>query len=440
MPILALGVSYRRASVDLLERLAFGEDEYPKAYHHLLGLGGVREAAIISTCNRVEVYAEVTAYHEGFQDLKRFLSESRGVPAEEFADPLYSHYEDDAAEHLFSVAAGIDSMVLGEPQILTQVRQAFLEARDAGACGRALSPLFRSAIKVGRRARAETQIGASPTAFVEAGARLASEHLGGLEGRSLLVVGAGEMSALAVSWLRQQGIGRFRVLNRSPERAEALATPSGGAHGPLDQVEEALAEADLLVCSTGAAGVVVGRGTVERAVANGRGRLFVLDLAVPRDVDPAVRLLPGVRVADIDDLREELTEPSVGVGKAVPQVREIVEEEVGKYRTQRRAAQLAPLIAALHARGEEIRSAELRRMRSRLSRLTDREWETVEALTRGIVKTLLHDPVVRLKERWGAGVGESHARILDELFGLRSDESLEERPEHEGEEPPADER
>lgn len=416
MPILALGVSYRRASVELLERLAWGEEDLPKAYDHVRSMPSVEEAVLLSTCNRVEVYAAVEGYHTGFQDLKRFLSESRGVEPEEFAEPLYSHYEDHTAEHLFSVAAGLDSMVVGEPQILSQVRQAFQQARGEEAAGRQLSPLFRYAIRAGRRARAETRIGASPAAFVEAGGEAAVRHLDGLTGRSVLVIGAGEMAALALAWLRERGMGEITVLNRTPEKAERLAARVDGAHGGLERLLEALARADLVVSSTTATQIVVDREDVERA-AEGR-RMFLLDLAVPRDVDPSAREVPGVRVADIDDLRDVLAASREGIAHEVEAAGEVIAEETRKFVTQRRSAKLAPLIAALHERGEAVRAAELERLASRLSSLSEREREAVEALTTGIVKTLLHDPVVELKERWGAGVGEAHARVLAELFGL----------------------
>ncbi|HEX6263564.1 MAG TPA: glutamyl-tRNA reductase [Actinomycetota bacterium] len=416
MPILALGVSYRRASVDVLERLAWGDEDLPKAYDHVRSMPSVEEAVLLSTCNRVEVYGAVEGYHTGFQDLKRFLSESGGVEPEEFAEPLYSHYEDHTAEHLFSVAAGLDSMVVGEPQILTQVRQAFQRARGEEAAGPQLSALFRYAIRAGRRARAETKIGASPSAFVEAGGGAAARHLGGLGGRSVLLVGAGEMAALALGWLRRQGVGEVTVLNRTPEKAQRLAVRVGGSHGGLEELSDALARTDLVVSSTTATQVVVGREDVERA-AGGR-RMFLLDLAVPRDVDPAAREVPGVRVADIDDLRDVVAASREGIADEIEAAGRVIAEETRKFVTQRRAAKLAPLIAALHERGEEVRAAELERLASRLSGLSDREREAVETLTKGIVKTLLHDPVVELKERWGAGVGEAHARVLAELFGL----------------------
>ena len=214
MSVLALGVSYRRAPVELLEQLSFVDDEYPKAYRLLEELAEVQEAVILSTCNRVEIFAEVSSYHAGFLALKRFLSESRQVPAEEFAEPLYSHYEDDAAEHLFSVASGIDSMVLGEPQILTQVRESFRRAEAEGSTGSMLSSLFRAAIRTGRRVRAETAIGASPATFVEAGTTLAERELGGLAGRSAVVVGAGGMASLAVKHLRLREVAGHRGQDR----------------------------------------------------------------------------------------------------------------------------------------------------------------------------------------------------------------------------------
>src|SRR5919106_2447785 len=281
MPILCLGISYRHAPVELLERLAVGDDEYPKAYRHLTSMDSVREGVILSTCNRVEVYAEVEGYHQGFQDLKRFLSESREVDVDAFAEPLYAHYEDHAAEHVFSVAAGLDSMLLGEPQILAQVRAALRTAEAEEATGPSVSALFRQAVRAGRRVRAETGIGASPAAFVEAGSTLAAQHLGGLEGRSALVVGAGTMAELAVEALRARGIRDMLVLGRRPRRAQRLAARTSARHGGLDDLEAALAAADLVVSSTGATGTVVSARAGRGGGAGGR-RLFLLAPAVPR--------------------------------------------------------------------------------------------------------------------------------------------------------------
>jgi glutamyl-tRNA reductase len=418
MAVLALGVSYRRASVELLERLCFSQPDLPKAYHHLATLEAVEESVILSTCNRVEIYAEVPHYHQGFLDVKRFLSESREVPADEFADPLYAHYEDDAAEHLFSVASGIDSMVIGEPQIHSQVRQAFRRAQDEAAIGPVLTSLFREALRVGRRARRETGIEASPAAFVEAGALLAAEHLGGLNRRSVLVIGAGEMSALAIRALRDRGVGSVTILNRTPERAARLAGRVGALHGPLERLTTALSSADLVVTSTGATGLVLHRDVIEEAIAGRKDPLFLLDLAVPRDIDPAAGELPGVRLADIDDLREVFAERQGELLAEVERVRAIVSDETRRFGRRQREVRLAPLIKALHDRGEEVRAAELRRLASRLRGLSDRERQAVEALAAGVVAKLLHEPVVRLKEGAGTAEGDAAARALSELFGL----------------------
>jgi glutamyl-tRNA reductase len=417
MAVLSLGISYRRAPVSLLERLSFGDEDYAKAYRHLSQLESVHEGVILSTCNRVEVYGEVTHYHQGFQDLKRFLAESREVAYEDFAEPLYSHYEDDAAEHLFSVAAGLDSMVLGEPQVLGQVRAAVRRARAEAAAGPAMSALFDQSVRAGRRARSETAIGASPAAFVDAGADLAEKYLGGLNGRSIVVVGAGTMGALATRRLVDRGAGDVLVLGRRPDRARRVAEKVGARAGGLDAVDEGLAGADMVVSSTAATGIVIGLDSVTQRADGGR-RLFVLDLAVPRDVDPGVRELPGVRLCDIDDLRDIVAGGGSGTAREVARASAIVREETRRYAARRREARLAPLIEALHERGEEVRAAEIRRLASRLAALSEADRRAVDAATRRIVRRLLHDPVTRLKDLAGRGLDDPHAQALAELFGL----------------------
>jgi glutamyl-tRNA reductase len=415
MPVLALGVSYRMAPVELLERLAISEDEETKAYRRLSELESVQESVVLSTCNRVEVYAEVEGYHPGFQELKRFLSESTDVPADEMAEPLYSHYEDEAAEHLFSVAAGLDSMVLGEPQVLAQVRAAFRRAEREGAVGPELRALFSRAVRAGRRVRAETSIGASPSAFVDSGLGLAAGHIGGIEGRTAVVVGAGEMGSLAARALRERGADPLVVISRRRERAERLAAKTGATGGSMEQLDEALSGAEVVVSSTGATGTVIGEETLRRT-ASGR-KVFVLDLAVPRDVDPSAASLPGVRLADIDDLAP-LVADRRDADDDVEASRRIVQAEVRRFSADRRSRRLAPLIRALHARGERVRADELTRLAPKLAALSDRDRETVEALTQRIVARLLHEPTVRLKDLAGRRLADAPARTLAELFGL----------------------
>ncbi len=414
MAILALGVSYRRATVELLERLAFTEDDFTKAYRRAQDDPAIDEAAIVSTCNRVEIYGSVPNYHAGFQALKRLLCESREVSPDEIAEPLYSHYELEAAEHAFAVASGLDSMVLGEPQILSQVREALKRSEAEGAAGTALTRLFHAAARTGRRVRSETGVGAAPDAFVAAGADLAEESLGGLDGGSAVVVGAGQMSALAVKHLRHRGVRTIRVINRSLERARTLAERTGAEPGALEELPAALEGADLLVSATGAAGVVVAAS----AFAGVRRPLFVLDLAVPRDVDPEVRERAGIVLVDIEGLRESLSVRAAEAAADIERAHGILAEEVHRFAIRQRSEHLAPLIHALRERGNEVVGAELERFRRELASLTPDEREAVESLARGIVAKLLHEPIVRLKELSAPGSQDAHARLLAELFGV----------------------
>ncbi len=418
MAILALGISHRGATVELLERLAFTDDDYAKAYRLAIDDAALEEAVILSTCNRIEIYGSVPTYHAGFQSLRRLLCECRDVTAEELAEPLYSHFEDDAVEHLFSVAAGLDSMVLGEQQILSQVREALHRAEEESATDHGLTGLFHAASRAGRRVRTETGVGAAPDAFVEAGADLATQVLGGLEGKDAVVVGAGQMSALAVKHLRARGVGLVRILNRSIERARTLAERTASEFGDLEALEQALAAADLVVSATGAAGILIHREAVAAAMGERERPLFLLDLAVPRDVEPSAASVPGVTLVDIEGLRATLAALGADAHEDIARAHAIVQEEVRRFTVRRHADRLAPLIRELRDRGDGALRAEMERHRSDLADLTPDERAAVEALARGIVAKLLHDPIVRLKELSAPGSGDAHAKLLAELFGI----------------------
>ena len=417
MSVLVVGLTHRKAPVALLERFAFDAHSLPKALHQLTSSEHVREGAILSTCNRVEVYALVTGYHAGVAELNRFLSEFHHVAPEEFTSLTESAYEEDAIEHLFSVAAGIDSMVIGEPQILGQVREAFRVASEEDAAGPVLSALFRHAIRVGRRARTETSIGKTVKTFASAGADLARGALGSLEGKTVLVVGAGKMSDHAASRLVKEG-ATVLVANRTVARARALAQRIGGTELPMTSLDEGLVRADLVLSSTGSAEPIITRDMVADAVAQRGGRpLVLLDLAVPRDVDAEVRSLDGAVLRDLDDLREALAPDAVQLAE-VRAVRGIVALEVPRFTRWQRAHHLAPLLEALQARGEEARARELKRAAVKLSRLSESEREAVEMMTRAIVAKLIHGPVSAVKGKAGTAEGEALARSLRELFDL----------------------
>ena len=424
MGILGLGISFRRAPVELLERLAFTDDDLTKAYRHALDLPGVEEAVILSTCNRVEVYGAVASYHTGFLALKRLLCETRGVTPEELADPLYAHWERDAADHLFAVAAGLDSMVLGETQIHAQVREALHRAQTEEAAGPFLTGVFHAASRAGRRVRQETSLGAAPDAFVALGTDLAEETLGDLAGRDVVVVGAGQMAALAVKHLHRRGVGPIRILNRSLERARALADRTDAEHGDLDALPSALSTADLVVSATGAAGHVVTADAVTAAMAGRAGRTLVLvDLAVPRDVDPHCATVHGVTVFDIAALRERVASHSPETAADIARAHEVVGAEVHRWVLRRRGDELAPVIKALRIHGETVIAAELARVRSRLVALDADERAAVEALVRGVAAKLLHDPIVGLKERVEPAREREVAALLSELLGLSADDA-----------------
>jgi glutamyl-tRNA reductase len=428
MAILTLGISFRRASIELLERLSFADDDLVKAYRHALDIDAVDETVILSTCNRVEIYANVPSYHAGFLALKRVLTETRGVAPDELAEPLYSHWEQDAADHLFAVAAGLDSMVIGETQIHAQVREALRTAEAEGASGPAVRSLFHAAGRAGRRARAETSLGAAPDAFVTLGTHLAAEILGDLQGRDVVVVGAGQMAGLAVRHLRERGVGTIRVLNRSLEHARALAERTGDVYEGLERLPAAIAGADLVVSATGAAATVIDADTVRPALSADRPTPLVLvDLAVPRDIDPGVAALAGVRLIDIGSIRERLMTHDDATAAELARAHEIVAEEVRRWAVRRRSDALAPLIRAVRARGEEAVRSELARHAGRLSDLTAEERAAVEAVARGVAAKLLHDPIVELKERSAPGTDQRHAELLSEL--LRLDTGADADPE-----------
>jgi glutamyl-tRNA reductase len=419
MAILSLGISFRRSPIELLERLAFTEDDLVKAYRRVHDQPGVEGAVILSTCNRVEAIGDVASYHAGFLGLKRLLTETRGVAPAEMADPLYSHWEADAADHLFAVAGGLDSMVVGETQIQSQVREAFRTAQAEDAVTPGLTSLFHAASRAGKRVRRETGVGMAPDAYVRIACDLAAETLGDLRGREAVIVGAGTMAGMTVHHLRERGAGAIRILNRSLAHARALADRTSSEAGGLDALPEVLAVADLIVAATGAAGNVVGEADVRAATAGRAGRpLLLVDLAVPRDIDPAVAAIENVRLIDVVELRDRVAEAGGAAEDELGRAREIVAEEVARWVLRRRGDELAPIIRALRERGDRIVQAELERHGSRLSTLTPDQQKAVESLARTVASKLLHDPIVGLKQRSGPGIGKTYSKVLTELLRL----------------------
>ena len=431
MPVFVVGANFRSAPLELLERLAIDHEHRPKALAGLFDLEHVHEAVVVSTCNRVEIYTAISRFHGAAGDVRRFLADLHGLRLEEFADHLYDYYEERAVQHLFGVAAGIDSMVVGEAQILGQIREAFQAAQAERSVGAVLSALFTRAIKVGRRARSETAIGAGMASTVTVGLRVATGQLGDLAGRRVLLVGAGSLARLAGRALREAGVGELVVANRTMATGAALARDLGGRAVPLDRVADELALADLAVAATAGSTPTVGAATVADALARrdrrggggvkgspgGPGPLVLLDLGVPRDVEPGVRGLPGVVLADLDALRAVL-ETDEEPRREVERVRSLIARETGAFMGGQREARLNPTIRVLRARAEQVRQQELAKASTRLAGLDDRQRAAVEAVTRGLVNKLLHDPMVRGKTLAARPDGDLYVAALRELYGL----------------------
>ena len=433
MSVVVIGLSHRTTPVELLERMAVPPAGLTKALHTLQRSENLAEVAVLSTCNRTEVYARCTRFHPAVEEVRNFLTDLAGSDPDVFADHLYTYHDDAAITHLFGVAAGLDSMIVGEGEILGQVREAWLAAEREGTVGQSLSTALRQAVEVGKRSRTETAIGRHAVSVSSAAVAVAAERLNGLEGRRVLVIGAGDVGEGMAVALSGAGVQEIVVANRTPERAEALAARIGGRAIALEDVHDHISEADLLLASTGAADVLVERGDIETAMTRRDGRaLLIVDVAVPRNIDPGVAQVFGVTLLDIDDLKAFAAQSLEHRRQEIGRVRDIINEELDRFREERSAREVAPLIAALRRRAEQLRQAELERHRSRLAALDPAARATVEAVTRGLVNKLLHDPTVGVKRAAGSVRGELYADALAELFDLDEVLGLVERPTDEG--------
>ncbi|MDQ1601634.1 MAG: glutamyl-tRNA reductase [Actinomycetota bacterium] len=417
MSVLVVGLSHRSAPVDLLERVVLPAEAVTKLLADVLASDHATEAFVLSTCNRVEVYAEVDKFHGGLAQASELLARRAGIDLDELTPHLYVHYEDRAVSHLFSVACGLDSMVVGESQVLGQVRVALRTAQDAGTAGRQLGGLAQQALRVGKRARTETGIDRAGRSLVTAGLEVAGQVLGPLDGTEVLVVGAGAMSALAATVVAQGGAARVVVANRTLERAERVAAAVGGEAVPLDSLQAALASADLVVSCTGAVGHVLDTAMLAAAVAGRPDRpLVVLDLALPRDVDPSAHDLPGVTVVDLETLAGALATSEHAAD--VEATREIVVEEVAAFLGWQRAVSVAPTVVALRDMADSVVRAELVRLTGRLPDLDPHARAEIEQTVTRVVDKLLHAPTVRVKQLAEEPGGQSYADALNKLFGL----------------------
>ena len=418
MSIVVIGVNHRTGPIALLERVSLAGEALCKAVTGLVSRANIREAAILSTCNRTEVYAVAERFHGAYADIRDFFCELGGLQPDELHPHLYSQHDDAAVAHLFEVAAGLDSDVLGESEILGQVRGAWETAQAEGGAKATLNLLFRHAVETGKRARTETSIGRHTASVSHAAVEMANERLGSIAGRRVLVVGAGEMGEGVAVALVGAGATDIVVTNRTEARAMQLAQRVGGTIVPFSDLGDALSTADVLLTCTGAGSIVIDHDLVAAARRNTTNPLLVVDIAVPRDVAADVVEAGNVTLLNLDDLRDWAARGLALRAAEAERVRAIVAEEVERFGQESTARQAAPLVAQLHEKGEAVRQAELERFANRLASLEPGQRDAVEAVTRGIVAKLLHQMSVRLKEDAGSPQGERNSAAVRELFDL----------------------
>src|SRR5215475_5559521 len=438
MSVLIVGLSHRSAPVATLERAAVSGDPLSKLLRDVFEAEPVMATFVVSTCNRVEVYAEVNKFHAGLSAISDLLARHSGIPLAELTQYLYVRYEDGAVQHLLTVAAGLDSMVVGESQILGQVRHAIAVARAQGTLGRALDGLGTLALRTAKRAHTETGIDRAGANLVSVGIGLAAARLrpGGedapdpvlpLAGLNVLVVGAGSMSSLAVATAHRLGAARIAVTNRTPARAKRLAASVSGSTAGFGDLPAALAGADLVISCTGAAGLVITAEMTAEALRMRAGGeagtrpLVLLDLALPHDVDRAADGLPGVSVLGLDSLEEAGTAVAAVQAEDVAAVRAIVAEELAARVSARHAARVSPTVIALRAKAAEVVEAELDRLGGKLGPLNDRTKAEISLAMQRVAHKLLHAPTVRVKELAGSPSGDSYEAALRVLFDLDQD-------------------
>ncbi len=423
MDLLVVGTNHQTAPVEVRERLAFTDDELPAALERLMAEGGLKEGMILSTCNRVEVWAAGEAPEAARETLAAYLAKARGVDLETLRPALYAYAGIEAVAHLFRVASSLDSMVVGEPQILAQVKAAYAQAHAAGATGPVLSRAVHAAFRTAKRIRTETGIARSAVSVSYAAVELARKIFGDLAGKVVLLLGAGEMGELAAQHFRDRGIARLLLANRTPGRAEELAQRFGGEAVPYAEVARCMAEADIVLCSTAAPDYVVTRAEVERLLANRRYRpVFFIDIAVPRNVEPSVNELDGAYLYDIDDLRAVVEANLRERAREAERAEALVTEELGKFARRLADRDAVPTIRSLRERLEEIRREEVARTLGRLRDASPETRAAVEALSASLVNKILHAPIQRLKLGDHHSEGRHFRELVRDLFGLPPEE------------------
>jgi len=425
VPLVCLGLSHNTAPVDVRERHAFPPSRMAETLVALRDYEMVREAVMLSTCGRLEIYAELEEYEAGVEQLKSFIRHFRhGDVQHDMSSYMYTLLGSQAADHLFRVATGLDSMLIGEAEVLGQVKEAYIQAQKARSLGKTLHALFREALKAGKEARTRTHIGGDSVSVATAAIELAKARLGSLEGKTVLVVGAGKMGTLAAKRLRLEGCAELLVANRSAGKARDVVESLGsGTAIELPGLVAALSRADIVITSTGASHFILGPGNVAEAMLSRPARpLFIIDIAVPRDADPDVVRVPGVHLADIDHLKDVVDTTLERRREAVPLVEEIIAEHADRFARWYQARVAIPVVSSLVQKAEAIREAEIERLFARCPELSERERMLITGASLTIISKLLHGVVTKVRDRAASDRtdAQSVANMLDELFDLQA--------------------
>jgi glutamyl-tRNA reductase len=429
MPLVCLGLSHHTAPVEVREHHTFPASRMEAALVALRDYEAVREAVMLQTCGRIEIYAELADYEAGVAQLKSFLLNFRhGMVAYDLESYLYTLLGQQAVEHLFRVSTGLDSMLIGEAEILGQVKDAYIAAQEAKSLGKTLHRLFREAMSAGKTARTETTIGDESASIATAAIELAKNHFGTLTDRNVVVVGAGKMGRLAAKRLRGEGTQNLVITNRTVKTAQDLVSDLGFGHAvELPGLIDALASADIVVTSTGASHFVLTPDIVQAAMARRPDHpLFIVDIAVPRDVHPDVASVANVRLVDIDGLKSHVEDKLTVRREAIPQVEEIIDEYLQRFQQWYQSRVAVPVIASLTKKAEAIRIAELERLFARCPDMSEREKMLVTGMSMTIISKLLHTVVTKIRDKAVTNHSEAlaHVRLLDELFELNIAEEL----------------
>ena len=439
MHTIVVGLNYKTAPVEIREKLSFIEQDIPNAMQALQEQKSILENVIVSTCNRTEIYAVVDQLHTGRYYIKQFLANWFNMPMPEFEDHLFIHEEDEAIDHLFRVTAGIDSMVLGETQILGQVKKSFLQGQEMGTTGTVFNQLFKQAVTLAKRAHSETAIGENAVSVSYAAVELAKKIFGSLQNKHVAILGAGKMGELAIQNLYGNGVGKVTVINRTFEKAQNLASKFDGDAKAMNELQCTLLEADILISSTGATEYVIDYGLMKDVAKFRKGDpLFMVDIAVPRDLDPKIADVPNVFLYDIDDLQGIVQANLAERERAANEIMVMIQEEIVQFKEWFKTLGVVPVISALRKKAASIQEETMLSIENKMPNLTERERKILNKHTKSIINQLLKTPILQAKEMANSNAAAQELALFQQIFGIEEEVQEEVQKEvrlHEQEKP-----